>query len=139
MEKLYIKVIDGKCVDHPITEWNLKMFFPDLSQSNIPEGFEKFRRTDPPETNRFQYYEALPYKKIRGVWTDNWKVVDISEEEKQEIIKKEKELFLFKDTWIWNEATFQWEPPIPYPNDGIDYFWNNDKKEWHVLDRNKKY
>jgi hypothetical protein len=35
--------------------------------------------------------------------------------------------------WILNEDTCQWEAPIPYPTDGKDYVWNNNKGEWEEV------
>lgn len=32
--------------------------------------------------------------------------------------------------WVLNEDTCQWEAPIPYPTDGLDYLWNDNKGEW---------
>lgn len=36
--------------------------------------------------------------------------------------------------WILNEETCQWEPPIPFPDDGNDYFWNDYTNNWEQLD-----
>lgn len=33
-------------------------------------------------------------------------------------------------SWILNEKTCQWEAPIPYPNDGKQYLWNELHKQW---------
>lgn len=33
-------------------------------------------------------------------------------------------------SWILNEETCQWEAPAPYPTDGEQYFWHEDKLEW---------
>lgn len=33
-------------------------------------------------------------------------------------------------SWILNEATCQWEPPISYPNDGFAYTWNENEQKW---------
>ena len=33
-------------------------------------------------------------------------------------------------SWLLNETTYLWEPPIPYPEDGKDYLWNEEKQEW---------
>jgi hypothetical protein len=33
-------------------------------------------------------------------------------------------------SWKLNEETCLWDPPIPYPNDGEMYFWNEVKQEW---------
>jgi hypothetical protein len=33
-------------------------------------------------------------------------------------------------SWILNQSTWLWEAPIPYPNDGKAYSWNEDTKSW---------
>lgn len=35
-----------------------------------------------------------------------------------------------KNTWILNEDTCLWEPPVPMPNDGKRYFWNDELESW---------
>ena len=35
--------------------------------------------------------------------------------------------------WILNEDTCQWEAPIPYPEDGKLYVWNDNKGEWEEV------
>jgi hypothetical protein len=37
------------------------------------------------------------------------------------------------DTWILNEETCRWDPPIPYPTDGQFYSWNNDSLNWDLI------
>lgn len=32
-------------------------------------------------------------------------------------------------SWILNDK-FQWQPPIPFPNDGNSYTWFEDEQEW---------
>jgi hypothetical protein len=34
------------------------------------------------------------------------------------------------DDWILNEDTCKWEPPIPMPNDGNYYLWNEIDHQW---------
>jgi hypothetical protein len=36
-------------------------------------------------------------------------------------------------SWKLNEDTCLWDPPIPYPNDGEMYFWNEVKQEWTAV------
>jgi len=36
-------------------------------------------------------------------------------------------------SWILNENTCLWESPIPYPNDGNNYFWNEETENWEQL------
>lgn len=37
------------------------------------------------------------------------------------------------NSWILNEATCQWEPPIPIPTDGNQYTWNENTQNWELL------
>jgi hypothetical protein len=37
------------------------------------------------------------------------------------------------DSWILNEETCQWEPPVAYPEDGNDYEWNEDTVSWNLF------
>ena len=37
-------------------------------------------------------------------------------------------------SWVLDEQTCQWNPPIPYPNDGNNYVWDEDIKQWKTLD-----
>lgn len=33
-------------------------------------------------------------------------------------------------SWVLNETICRWDPPIPYPNDGLAYWWNEDIGNW---------
>lgn len=37
-------------------------------------------------------------------------------------------------SWLLDEQTCQWNPPIPYPTDNKQYFWDEELKEWKTLD-----
>lgn len=37
------------------------------------------------------------------------------------------------NTWILNENTCLWEPPIPRPQDGKNYRWNQQSMQWEVF------
>ncbi len=34
------------------------------------------------------------------------------------------------DSWLLNEATCQWEPPVAYPTDGKKYGWFEGNQQW---------
>lgn len=34
------------------------------------------------------------------------------------------------ESWILNEETCLWEPPVPYPSDGEFYIWEEALQEW---------
>jgi hypothetical protein len=36
-------------------------------------------------------------------------------------------------SWILNEETWKWEAPIPYPEDGEYYDWNEEQLNWEIL------
>jgi hypothetical protein len=36
------------------------------------------------------------------------------------------------NSWILNEDTCLWQSPIPYPNDGNRYSWNEQNKTWDL-------
>jgi hypothetical protein len=36
--------------------------------------------------------------------------------------------------WVLNEQTYLWQPPVPYPNDGKDYVWDNLTESWKAVD-----
>lgn len=36
-------------------------------------------------------------------------------------------------SWTLNEATYSWEAPVAYPEDGGVYVWNENKKEWEAV------
>lgn len=35
-------------------------------------------------------------------------------------------------SWTLNETTCGWESPIPYPNDGKNYIWNETLQNWNL-------
>lgn len=36
------------------------------------------------------------------------------------------------DSWTLNEETCQWDSPIPYPEDGKNYIWNESTQQWDL-------
>lgn len=34
------------------------------------------------------------------------------------------------NSWVLNEDTCRWEPPVPYPDDGKMYSWDEDTESW---------
>jgi hypothetical protein len=37
-------------------------------------------------------------------------------------------------SWLLNTETCNWEAPVPYPNDGKGYYWDEAKKEWIIFE-----
>ena len=38
------------------------------------------------------------------------------------------------ESWILNETSWIWEAPVPYPDDEKLYVWDEDNKEWDLVD-----
>jgi len=38
------------------------------------------------------------------------------------------------DSWLLDEETCVWESPVPYPTDGLSYFWNESTLSWELQD-----
>jgi len=37
-------------------------------------------------------------------------------------------------SWTLSDDTCCWEPPVPYPDDGKRYDWNEDGQSWDVIE-----
>jgi len=38
------------------------------------------------------------------------------------------------NSWVLNETTCNWEPPITIPNDGKKYTWNEENISWDLVE-----
>jgi hypothetical protein len=77
---LYIKVVDGFPVNHPLFEENLLEAFPE----GIPACYEPFERVQP--TIKHGTFEKLVHtylKNQNNVWTEEWSVADMTAKEKE--------------------------------------------------------
>jgi hypothetical protein len=36
-------------------------------------------------------------------------------------------------SWLLNTTTCQWEAPVPYPEDGHKYAWNEETQSWDLV------
>jgi hypothetical protein len=126
-----IKIKDGKTVDHPIHEDNLRVFFPNLDINDPPDGYARFVRKEYPELNSFQKVESIDYvvdpdlsnQYGNTVWTDKYNIVTLTREELAEIADK--------TTQEINEKMMQDSgAPFPPPNDGKLYVWVSADQQW---------
>jgi hypothetical protein len=52
------------------------------------------------------------------------------------VYDEERDAFMSRqpfDSWILNEDTCWWEPPVAYPKDGNKYLWNEDTLSWDEI------
>ena len=38
------------------------------------------------------------------------------------------------ESWVLDEETCIWHPPVPYPTDGKEYNWNEETVTWDLLE-----
>jgi hypothetical protein len=41
------------------------------------------------------------------------------------------------ESWVLNEETCQWDPPVEYPQDGKIYKWNEEITNWEEVEINE--
>jgi len=130
MGNFYIRVVNGEAFEHPLMEENLRQVIPNFDPDNLPPGLEKIERKPIPQVKFLETYVGSSYQKIDGAWQEVHNVRPLTKEQIAAKIDFAKMTFLFSDTWTLNTETGEWIPPVPYPNDGKPYLWNNEKQKW---------
>lgn len=136
--KFYIRLKDGEPYEHPITEGNFAQAFPNVDTLNLPPEFAEFERVEQPSLGVYEIYEGVVYEFHNGVVKDVHSVRPMNYTErldKQNQIKTLWETSGFS-SWVFNEKTCSFDPPISYPDDGNIYIWKEESLGWVLLDSN---
>jgi hypothetical protein len=108
----FAKVCDGKVVQVIVAE---------------PEFFETFVDTSPGEWIQTSYNTHGGQHRLGGTpLRKNYAGVGFTYD-------SEKDAFIAPKpfaSWVLNEETCLWECPVPYPNDGKRYFWQESTRTW---------
>jgi len=128
---LFIRIQDGIPFEHPIFEGNFKDAFPNVDTENLPSNFAKFVRVEQPAVGVYEVAE-ISYEWDGNVVKDIWTIRSMTEEEKQQKqdFVKSKWAATGYSSWTFNEETCLFESPIPTPNDGKMYLWNEETTSW---------
>ena len=146
--ELYIKVDENNNIapdGHPQFKSNLRQLYPwHIFWFGPPKGWMKFVRINPPILGPYQKWDdsiendksiafetqcGLEYKIVDGVYMDVWHVLDMTEEEKQEKILKEKSTKpKYNPSWIFDEKRCCWIHPIPHPD--FKATWDEKNVKW---------
>jgi hypothetical protein len=130
---LYIRLKNGQPFEHPIFESNFRQAFPDVDLNNLPEWVAKFVRVEQPSVRVYEVYEGVSYQWVDGVVTDVHAVRQMTNDEKlakQNEVKANWTVFPNWASWTFNEDLCRYEPPIPRPNDGKAYRWDEPTVAW---------
>lgn len=90
--KLFIKLKNGQPFEHPITEENFVLAFPDVDLTNLPEWVAPFERVAKPVVGVFEVDEGVTYENIDGTVRDVWHtraMTDAEQAVKTESIRNE--------------------------------------------------
>ena len=133
--KLYIKLQDGKPIDHPITHDNFIQAFPNIDTNNLTEEFIEFVRVlHPNNLDIYEIYEGVHYEIIDGVCTDVHTVRTMTDAErttKQNQVKQNWAENGGYPSWIFDERTCSFQSPLGSPPpDGKTYNWDEDTVSW---------
>ena len=129
--ELYIEIENGVAINHPILGDNLRQAVPDIDTDNLPSNYAKFTRCPAPKLGPYDIYKGNSYELVDGVYTDVHTIEQVTDEEKLALqnIAKEKWNNTYP-SWVFDDATCAFIPPVAYPDDGSLYTWNETDQLW---------
>ena len=135
--KLYIKLQNGQPIDHPMIEENLLQVVPNINLEMLPSDYMEFLRIAKPVIGAYQVYEGTTYEISDGVCKDVHQVRDMTVEEKNqkqtEVQSQWNSAPHSPKSWVFNEELCFFESPLPYPDDGKQYEWNEESVSWSEI------
>ncbi len=100
--ELFIRIKDGQPFEHPIFGDNFREAFPDVDTNNLPAGFARFVRVEPPVIGVYEKNQTVSYQLVDGVYTDVFSVEQMTTEE---VAAKQQAT---KDMWAANNGSASW-------------------------------
>ena len=82
--ELYIRLVDGQPVDHPILGDNFRQAFPDVDTSNLPAEFAEFERVQP-NPSKYEVIAGSTYQFVGSVVKDVWEYRPMTDEERVKV------------------------------------------------------
>lgn len=133
--RLFIRLQNGQPFEHPIVEENFCQAFPEVNLDNLPDWIANFERVEPPIPSLYEVYEGVTYEWVNDVVKDVHHVRAMTEAEKltkQNEAKEEWAQHGFP-SWVFDEDTCAFHPPVPYPDDGGQYRWDEETTSWVLV------
>jgi len=134
---LYIQLQNGEPINHPIVEDNLRQAFPEMDLDNLPETFARFERVLGTGVGTYEVSEGATYEWVDGVVKDVHHVRAMTAEErtaKQDAVKTAWQQSNGFASWIFDEDQCRFLPPLAYPEDGHQYYWDEPTVNWVKID-----
>jgi hypothetical protein len=127
--RLFIRLKDGQPFEHPIMEDNFRQAFPKVDLDNLPDWVAEFKRVERPQIGVYEVCEGCIYAWVNGIVQDVWNVRPMTDAEKQAKIDFAMQHKPFS-SWIFVEETCSFKPPVPKPDDGKRYVWDEETINW---------
>lgn len=134
--ELFIRLKNGKPFEHPILGDNFREAFPHVDTNNLPDWAARFERVEPPSVGTYEVYEGVVYEWSGSIVKDVHRVRPMTPEEKaakQESVKASWSETGFP-SWTFDEASCSFQPPIPFPQDGEIYRWDEPTQSWKPME-----
>jgi hypothetical protein len=104
---LFIQIINGAPINHPLTVDNLLYIFPQFDGETPPDGYAKFERTSKPVESRFEITEGPVYSLIDGIVKEVWSVRQMTEEEKTSFVNALRSMDV-PEGCVFDETLLDW-------------------------------
>lgn len=130
--ELFIRIRDGQPFEHPILGGNFRQAFPNVDINNLPPEFARFTRVEMPVVGVYEVYEGVTYERNEDGFIDVHHVRPMTTEEKtakQNAVKAQWAENGYA-SWVFDEATCTFNPPVPMPQDGKPYQWDEATTSW---------
>jgi hypothetical protein len=127
--ELFIQIKDGQPFEHPIFGDNFREAFPNVDTNNLPLEFARFERIECPYVAGLFEVDIVSYQWVGNVVKDVWALRPMTQEEKDAKIAEAKVRKPYP-SWIFDEASLMHLPPLPYPQDGNSYKWDEETVSW---------
>lgn len=135
--ELFIRIKDGQTFQHPILGDNFRQAFPDVDVNNLPPDFARFERIAAPVLGVYQKNQRCEYEQgVDGVYRDTWYCDEMTAEEikeKQDAVKAHWISSNGYASWVFDEDSCTFQPPVPYPADDKAYRWDEDTISWQEI------
>ena len=92
------------------------------------EDYYKAKRTSYNTIGGIHYVNGIPSQDQSKAFRKNYASIGYYYDEIRDAFIPPKPY----PSWILNEDTCFWDAPIPYPNDGNNYIWNEEIVNWEL-------
>jgi hypothetical protein len=135
MQNLFIEIKDGQPYGHPLTGENLLMIYPEMTLPN--DRYMEFQLVEPPNLIQTPYKinDGVVYEIEGNVVKNNFIIRDMTAEEKADKIALHQARTSPFASWVWNEETCTYVPPVSPPPyvEGVDIYWDEATVSWKPI------